>query len=98
MTHEKISGYERVYKVLINIEEIIRFNYSIILESFKTKNTEILDNLVKWNPDSIEKIKERLLDFKLKWTKDLNKIVPNDKYGKAVSNASFEKIKRNLMD
>lgn len=112
MIHEYVSGLEAILKderksseekekaqkYLEIILQRNKINTIIISQAFYTKNELLLDDLIGWNKNSINKIKIRLNDLDLKWTSRLNEYIPKEKYGEKISNQEFNKLLKELRE
>ena len=112
MIHEYISGLEAILKderksseekekAQKELEIILqrnKINTSIISQAFYTKNELLLDDLIGWHKNSINKIKIRLNDLDLKWTSRLNEYIPKEKYGEKISTQEFNKLLKELRE
>jgi len=90
LTHNVIAGYEghlkskrvsvesknKIKQKLAKIEKRIDINSKLIKESVLTLQIQILDNLIGWSPDSIKKVKLRLIDAKFEWAENIDQFIP----------------------
>jgi len=90
LTHRKISSYQgnENVEILRKIQQRLIFNSKIIKTAFIYDDPSHLDELIGWSEFSIEKIKKRLIDRNLEWTRNIEKLIPKERNSKKNINQS----------